>query len=147
MSWVSCEGPNSICPTRDLEVAGPQIGIDRAFLFGNARNPVRLPTDGIGARHPGIAALAGPCAEPQRVGNLVSPTRLSVLAAKLMVDQVCRAERYLSVGFLLSGFTGSRVMRLPDYSCGTGLQSQSPGPIKDASGRRIGRTYDWCPST
>jgi len=71
----------------------------------------------------------------------------SSVTAKLMIDQVCRAERYLSVGFLLSGFTGSRVMMLPDYSCGTGIQETNPGPIRDANGRRIGRTYGWCPST
>jgi hypothetical protein len=71
----------------------------------------------------------------------------SSVTAKLMVDQVCCFELKLSVECLLSGFSGSRVMMSPDCSCETGIQGTNPEPIKDVSGRRIGKTCGWCPST
>jgi hypothetical protein len=71
----------------------------------------------------------------------------SSVTAKLMVDQVCCFEPKLFVGFLLSGFAGSRVMVSPDCSYETGIQETNPGSIKDANGKRIGKTYGWCPNT
>ena len=52
-----------------------------------------------------------------------------------------------SLRSFLSCAAGSRVTMLLDFSCGTGTRETNPGPIKGVNGKRIGRTYAWCPGT